>query len=400
MSYTAITLTASGGTFNNYVGYNTYANILALTGSPVTLTANVVINPSVSIGGASFKVRWNADVTLDTFSTSICGVIINQDQVNQSGTFDCYYDGSAWSVQYFADGTDQPQEAQGVNAVAVPVGGTLTLVAGVDKRYQRLVGSPTTLSSNYTVTAATLGVKEGTQFEIEVGGSVTIGANSFTVFGVNVNAAQALSGGVLITATYDGSVWRGVATSKPITGADLSPQAALSVLVNATNASASPTAFPFGVDGGVLQRSGSGLVTSLLSSLNFDSSLRSLKYVAVPVSSAEILAGFTTPIALLPASVGVTNVPLFAVFECIYGSATYAGNLDVVISSAGAAQNAMQQSGLLGFTSSGFTYCTKLVVGSFAEQLVKGAATNMSVLTGNPTTGDSTMIVHLIYVSI
>jgi len=400
MSFLTTTITASGGTIDPYVGFSSVTNVLAITASPVTLTSSLSIIPSVLFEGARFSVRWNADVTIATFSVSICGNVVNQDQVNQSGTFDCYYDGSAWTVYYSADETDQPQEAQGVTAVTVPVSGTLTLVAGKDAANQRLVGSPTTLSAAYTVTAATSGVKAGTTFWVEVGAGVTIGANAYTVFGVALNASQALAGGVLIKATYDGSAWNGVATSNPITGADLSPQAALTVLANATNASASPTAFSFGTDFGVLQRSGTSLVTSLLTASNFGSSLSAVKVSSTSISSAQILTGFTTPIQLLAGTGGVTNVPLFAIFETTYGSATYAANLDVVITSAGSASNAMQQSGLLGFTASGFAYTNKLIVGSYAEQLTKGAATNLSVLTGNPTTGDSTMIVHLIYISI
>ena len=169
MTYLPITLTASGITFDNFLGQNNYGNVV-VSSSAITLVGNVVINPSVAIGDASFRIIWNADVTLSTFSVTICGKTINQDQVNQSGLFDCYYNGSAWSVQYIADGTDLPQQAQGVTAVAVPTSGTLTLVAGVDTTNQRLVGSPTTLVAGYNVTASTTGVKAGSTFVIEIGG--------------------------------------------------------------------------------------------------------------------------------------------------------------------------------------------------------------------------------------
>lgn len=400
MSYTAITLTASGGTFDNYVGYNSYANILILTSSPVTLTGNVVINPSTATLGSSFKVRWNGVVTLSTFSVTICGVTINQDQVNQSGTFDCYYDGSAWSVQYFADGTDLPQEAQGVNAVTVPTSGTLTLVAGVDKKYQRLVGSPTTLVAGYNVTASTSGVKAGSQFLVEVGGSVTNSGNAFTVFGVTISDAQALNGGVLVTATFDGSVWRGVQTSLPLSASQLTAQAALSVVANATNASASPTAFTFGTDGGVLQRSGTSLVASLLSEANFNAKTFPLKYEAIPISSPEILTGFSSPVTILAGVAGKINVPVLVVWETTYNAATYAANLNALITTSGKTDPIIQQNGLLGFTASGYAVTQVLGVGAFQDRVAVNTALEFSVGTGNPTTGDGTLTIHLFYVQL
>jgi hypothetical protein len=399
MTYLPITLLAAGISFDNYLGQNSYGNVL-VNSSAITLVGNVVINPSVSIGGASFKVRGTADVTLSTFSVTICGTTINQDQVNQSGTFDCYYDGSAWSVQYFADGTDLPQNAQGYTSVAVPVSGTLTLTAGASTVNQRLVGSPTVLAGNYNVTAGTSGVKAGSEFMIEIGGGVTIGSNTFTVFGVTVSASQALNGGILIYVYFDGAVWRGLGTSKPISAADLNPQAALSVVVNATNASASPSALAFANDGDVLVRAGTALIAQKLSTSNFDTSTFPLKYISYNLSSPEILDSFTTPVEILAAVVGVTHVPVLVVWETTYGSTPYATNTNGIIRPTGGSAQVVQQNGLLAFTASGFAVNQIIGVGAFTQQLVKGAALEFSTLTGNPTAGDSTIKVHLFYIDL
>ncbi len=110
MNYTRIQITSAGISLDNTTPTGQAINILAYTTAPVTLLGNVVINPTVSAGiPSSFSLRWEANLTLSTFSVVIAGVTLAQDQVNQNGTFSCYYDGTAWSVQYFADGKDQQQ---------------------------------------------------------------------------------------------------------------------------------------------------------------------------------------------------------------------------------------------------------------------------------------------------
>jgi hypothetical protein len=392
-------LLSTGGTLDNVVG-PFYYDLNIYTASNITLTSSFSVTPSINIDGASFKVLWNADVTLGGFTVTICGQTINQDQINQSGTFECYYDNTAWVVQYFADGTDLPQNAQGVTSVSVPTGGTLTLTAGVSTQYQRLVGSPTTLLSNYQVTAGTVGVKPGSSFIVEVAGSVTTGSNTFTVFGVSISPQQALNGGVTVNAYFDGAVWRATQTSKPITASDLGSQSALSVVANATNASASPSALAFANDGDVLVRAGTALLAQKLSTSNFDTSTFPLKYVSYNLSSPEILDSFTTPVEILAAVAGVTHVPVFVVWETTYGSVAYATNTNAVISAAGGSTQVIQQDGLLAFAASGFALTQALQVGSYQTQLVKGAALEFSTLTGNPTAGDSTIKIHLFYINI
>ena len=392
-------LLSTGGTLDNVVG-PFYYDLNIYTASNITLTSSFSVTPSINIDGASFKVLWNADVTLGGFTVTICGQTINQDQINQSGTFECYYDNTAWVVQYFADGSDQPQNAQGVTSVSVPTGGTLTLTAGVSTQYQRLVGSPTTLLSNYQVTAGTVGVKPGSSFIVEVAGSVTTGSNTFTVFGVSISPQQALNGGVTVNAYFDGAVWRATQTSKPITASDLGSQAALSVVANSTNTSASPSALAFANDGDVLVRAGTALLAQKLSTSNFDTSTFPLKYISYNLSSPEILDSFTTPVEILAAVVGVTHVPVFVVWETTYGSTPYATNTNAVISAAGGSTQVIQQNGLLAFATSGFALTQALQVGSYETQLVKGAALEFSTLTGNPTAGDGTIKVHLFYINI
>jgi len=256
MNYTRQTITAPGGTFTSAATMFGYEAFEMYTAGVVTLTGSLSITTSSTIDFETFSIRWNANILLGGFTTTICGITITQDQLNQTGTFTCVYDGLTWNVQYYADGKDQPQIAQGVKTVTVPVGGTLTLTAGVDEAYQRLSG-PVTLTSNYTVIAGA-GVKAGSQFQVEIAGGITIGSNTLTVFGITINANQAFNGEVIIIATYDAltTTWVAASTSKPISAADMNPSTALSVMGNNTNASASPSDITFSINYGVLQRVG------------------------------------------------------------------------------------------------------------------------------------------------
>jgi hypothetical protein len=209
-----------------------------------------------------------------------------------------------------------------------------------------------------------------------------------------------LNGGVTVNAYFDGAVWRATQTSKPINATDLTQQAALSIVANTTNASASPTALPFANDGDVLVRAGTALIAQKLSTSNFDTSTFPLKYVSYNLSSPEILDSFTTPVEILAAVVGVTHVPVFVVWETTYGSTPYATNTNGIIRPTGGSAQVIQQNGLLAFTVSGFAVNQIIGVGAFTQQLVKGAALEFSTLTGNPTAGDSTIKVHLFYIDL
>lgn len=402
MSFIRQQITASGGTVDPFNFGGTYLSYEIWSSGSITLSTSFAITPSTDIAGAFFTVRWEADVTLAAFSVTICGEVINQDQVNQSGTFTCFYDGSAWQVQYFADQTDTPQNAQGNTNVTVPTSGTLTLTAGKDTMFQRFVGSPTVLAGNYVVTANTTGVKAGAMFYCYIGGSVTIGANSFTVFGVSLSATDASNGGLYVIAYYNGSSWIGAATSRQVSAADLSAQAALTVVANATNASAQPTAVPFSTDYGVLQRIGTSLVTSLLSYNNFnETDTFGLRYTSTAISSAAILTSFGSPVSVVQKITGKTLIPILFAIEGTYNAATYAANLNIKLAADTAAVSLAEQNGLLGFTSD-FTTILYPVhdTSSFNPNTVFEKDIQFSTKTGNPTTGDGTLIVKTWYIAI
>jgi hypothetical protein len=401
MTYLPITLTASGITFDNFLGQNNYGNVV-VSSSAITLVGNVVINPSVAIGDASFRIIWNADVTLSTFSVTICGFVISQDQLNQTGTFDCYYDGSAWSVQYFADGTDRPQMYYGVNSFAIPTSGTITLVAGVDKYYQRGVGSPTTLVAGLDITASTSGVKDGAQFFYEVGSGVTIGANAYTAFGQTILASDALNGGAMVIATFDATatVWRSVYINKEVAISQLSTIAALSVLANATNATAVPTAVNAASNGNVLMRRSNALSFAAIASDNFQGSSDSLplKYLAVLIPSADVLTSFATPVTILD-SVAAGGLPIIQsiLFGMTSGGSAYATNTDIGIRPVGGSDDICSYTGALAIGGTDF-YALELIPNAPAVGgVVFGNDIEFYTKTGNPTGGTRNVLIMIIY---
>jgi hypothetical protein len=397
MNYNRITITSAGGTITAKTLINGYEDIEIYSAAPVTLSAAVSITVSDLYPYAQFNIRWNANVSLNTYLLTICGVSITQDALNQTGTFICVYDGSTWSVQYFADGKDQPQAAQGVTDIPVPVGGTKTLTAGVDAAYQRLVGSPTTLTSNYTVTAGTTGIKAGSQFQIDIAGGITIGSNTLTVFGVSINANQALNGGVIIFATFDGvSTWVAASTSRPISTADIDPVTARSVMGNATNATAAPTDITFPTDYGVLQRNGTTLTTGLLTASNFAVGTPIMQLAVTTLSSAQILASFTTPIQLLAAAPNYYIIHKVIAIAS-YGGVAYTTNLDAAVYFNIGADDLYTATGLWGYTSSGGYSFFEYVPASASLQTPKSDPLMIRTLTGNPAAGTGTVQILVYY---
>jgi hypothetical protein len=402
MNYTRQTITAPGGTFTSAASMFGYEAFEMYTAGVVTLTGSLSITTSSTIDFETFSIRWNANILLGGFTTTICGITITQDQINQTGTFTCVYDGLTWNVQYYADGKDQPQIAQGVKTVTVPVGGTLTLTAGVDEAYQRLSG-PVTLTSNYTVTAGT-GVKAGSQFQIELAGGITIGANTLTIFGISINANQALNGGVIIIATYDTltTSWIAASTSRPITTADIDPVTALSVMGNSTNVSASPSDITFSTDYGVLQRSGTALTTALLTANNFDqTSALANKVSVVNISPAQILAFNTTPIVIVPASgINTVNVISSITVSCTFASAIYSGDTSLIAYFPTSADILYEGLSLLTFSTTSITQMNNVNIGSQTYQYVTNQALLLSTGISDPLSGDGTIKVTVIYQTI
>jgi hypothetical protein len=395
MNFITQPITASGGTFNAFLGFDQYINFRTTSSGGVSLTGNVVFNSTVNAGQqASYTILWDATLFLGSFSVTIEGFVMNQADVNQSGRFECFYDGTAWTVQYFADGLDQPQVYFGVESVTVPTSGTLTLTAGVSKYYQRLSGAPTTLIAAYNVTANTAGVKDGTQFFVEIASGTTIGANAFTVFGQTILAADALAGGAMVIATFDATAntWRSVYISKALALTQFPAIAALSVLANATNASAVPTAVPSSTNGQSFMRRGDILRFDFLQADNFSglTELFTPVVVGVDIGSADILTSFTTPVVIADFSnTPGAGYPVFlgALFYMVSGGVAYAANTDIGIRYTGSGDDLASFTGGLAVTPSNDYTHQLFPVAPASGATALGQQIELYTKTGNPTTG-------------
>ena len=404
MNYIRQTITAPGGTFTSEATMFGYEAFEMYTAAAVTLTGSLSITTSSTIDFETFSIRWNANILLGGFTATICGITITQDQLNQTGTFTCVNDGIAWSIQYFADGKDQPQIAQGVATTTVPVGGgTKTLTAGVNEAYQRLTG-PVTLTSNYTVDANTAGIKAGSQFQVEVAGNITLNGNDMTVFGIGINENQAMNGQIIIIATYDAvtNTWLAASTSKPITTADIDPVDPLSVMGNNTNVSASPADITFSSDYTVLQRIGNTLQTALLTYNNFDpTSILANKVSVVNATSAQILASNTTRILIVPASgLNTINVISSITVTCTFGTTAYTGNTDVSVFFPTSSHKLFFGIDLWGFAASGVSQLNNFNVAAQAFQYRANEDLFLETDTADPTGGDGTVKITVIYQTI
>jgi hypothetical protein len=396
MNLQNIALTSAGATADPFTSFGSPYQSYYVSGT-ATLAANVSFASTTSEQGGSYIIWWDADITLSTFSVTIEGQVINQDSLNQGGIFNVYYNGSAWVVSYSANGIEQPQENRGVNSVAVPSGGgTLTLVAGVNNQYQRFSSSAVTLSSNYTVTAATSGVKDGTTFLLDFVGGITNSGNTVTAFGVSIPDAQALAGGMAVLATYDATanVWRAITINKPVTLASLSSQAANSIVGNATNASAVPTAIPITTNGYVLKRESNALVGGLITSSNFDPSILSTQFVKLNITNAQLLTGFTIGGKLVDAAgAGTMVVPINAQLRVVFGSAAFTTNLNFFIGHTGASNSIMRQTGGLGAASTLMFNFFPTTGTINTSQLIENAGLDWGIETGNPAVGTGTSAV-------
>lgn len=404
MVFTPLNITSAGATVDTAIGFGQYSNIEVKSSGLVVLAGNIVFATTTTAGQSAFyRIRWNGEFTLGSFSTTIEGFVINQSDVNQTGTFECYFDGSVWTVQYFADGLEQPQVYYGVQAVTVPTSGTLTLTAGVSKYYQRLSGAPTTLVAAYNVTANTAGVKDGTQFFIEIAGTVTTGVNAFTVFGQTILAADALNGGAMVIATFDAtaSVWRSVYIQKALAITQFPSVAALTVIANGLNSTAVPTAIPADANGKIFMRRAGALRFDWLEADNFSGStqLWAPRLFTGTIASGAILTSNATPVVILSqVTAGGLPILITMLFGMSSGGSAYASHTNIGIRYTGASDDIASFDGALAITGTDY-YSHQLVLEPPAAGAVSwGSDIELYTKSGNPTAGTRS-ILYALYVT-
>jgi hypothetical protein len=384
MGYIEYTITSSGGTLNTYLD-NSYAII---SPAPVTLSAGFAIVPTFPIPYGSIRIRWNTSVNLGGFPLTIGGISVNQDQVNQTGTFELMYDGASYYLQYFPDFTQKPQETYGVTTVTVPAGGgTLTITPGDDTKTYVLQGT-TTLTSNYTVVGSTSGVTAGSSVRVVVSGGITTGSNTVTIFGKTISKYDCLNGGVEVYAEFNATTSTYVATyvNKPVPLGNLDT-----------------TGYVSGDNGKIVSYdfATNSFISSFLSPSSLPSTFKGINITETIVSAAQILTMNTSPIVLLPASgsTSTVEVPLMFIVRYKYNTTAYAANLDVRFQYTGpAATNTLADKiGMLGFGASGLDIVV-LENRNLAVEILLTPNFPLTMLasSGNPTTGDGELFIYTI----
>lgn len=99
------------------------------------------------------------------------------------------------------------ETAYGKTTIAPADNTTVNLVVNTATQYQRVSGSATLSTGNYTITLDTTGATEGDSFLIEYDGTVTIGSFNVVIGGYTFTSNEALVGGLVFNCRFNGTTW-------------------------------------------------------------------------------------------------------------------------------------------------------------------------------------------------
>jgi hypothetical protein len=403
MNYNRYTLVAAGGTVTAAAFISGYEPVQIYSAAAVVLTGALSIDVSDIIPYAPFRVKWNADARVTGFPISIVGNTIAQEYLNQPGMFEGIHNGTAWELQYYPDFIVKPQANESVSVIQIPnAGGTKTLIPGVDSDYIVLEGIPTVLTSNYTVTAITVGVKDRSSFTIQIKAGTTIGANTMTVFGLTIAAIDALNGGVTVIATFYAATntWLSYIVNRTITTSLFPSISALSLVGNATAADAPMTAIPSGGQGALWYQDAGILKSAKLIEDNFGGTLFPTKMTQVALSASAIANSQTSPIKILDGVVGKIH-PLFKVFgNFTFNGVAYTTNLNANIFCPSAADKIMTKDGFWGFVANGIDQMFDFAPSASSTQYVVGENVFLGTQSSNPVAGDGSCKLTILHSTI
>jgi hypothetical protein len=379
-------LTSSGGTLNLYGVDDKYITYVVSTTGTVTLASSFSIVDPLQIPDTPIVVYFNGAVNLNGFTFTICGVTIPQSQLSYSGVFVFIYNGTSYASQYQQDTSETPADNVGVTAVTVSSGGgTTTLTPGVSKSVLTLVGSPTTLSSNYTVALSTTGATAGTTFRTIIKGSITLSGNTLTVGGLSISAYDALNGNAEVISVYNGSSYDSIYINKNI---DLGK--------------ISTSGLGSGDDGKILSydHSTGSYAAGFIAADNFSGSIIPLYFAEVRITAAEVLTlGTAKTIIAAPGAGKAISIAWWEV-QITFNSAAYTTNTSLRLKYAGAGFDAGAQSDILLSTASRTLRADAIVSvssGTTNTQVVENAAVTAYVPSGNPAAGDSDIFIRIWY---
>lgn len=382
MGYIEYVILSTGGTLNT----NLDSSYVITSPAPITLTAGFSIVPLSPIPYASIRIRWNTSVNLGGFPLTIGGISVNQDQVNQTGTFELMWDGTSYYLQYFPDFTKKPQETYGITTITVPAGGgTLTITPGADTKTYVLQGA-TTLTSNYTVVGSTSGVTNGSAVRVVVNGGITTGSNTVTIFGRTISKFDCLNGGVEVFAEFNATTSTYVSTyvNKPV------PLGNLSTTGYVAGDNGKLVSYDFATN---------SFISSFLSPSSLPSTFKGINITETYITSGQLLTSNTTPITLLPASgsVSTVEIPVMIVLRYKYGTTAYTTNTTIDIKYTGpTVTEVVATKNCLGFTVTGIDFVPPVAHGTPVVRISPNYSLQLSTRTGNPAAGDGDLIVYII----
>lgn len=99
------------------------------------------------------------------------------------------------------------ETAYGKTTIAPADNTTVTLTVNSSTKYQRVSGSATLSTGDYTIDVDTTGATEGDEFIVEYDGTVTIGGQAVKVGGYTLTSNEALVGGLVFKCYFNGTTW-------------------------------------------------------------------------------------------------------------------------------------------------------------------------------------------------
>lgn len=141
------------------------------------------------------------------------------------------------------------------------------------------------------------------------------------------------------------------------------------------------------------------LIDSSLNSIDDASSPTVFYNRTVVIPSADVLTSFATPIELIPApSIGKAVFPLRVIAQIDYNSTAYATNTNALVYIDTATKNCYKSTGVLAkTTNSPFFLNQESATGATETQILESKALMFATETGNPTAGNSDVILYITY---
>jgi len=179
-----------------------------VSGTATLSTGNYTISTSSSpTDGKLFYIWYKGRVTYGGgYVVNILGTAFTQQEALSDSLIIVKGNGADFDIVVLKDDLDFYLPYKGVDTYAtVLAGGTLTLEPKLDKKVQIITGSGS-MSGSSTITATAETV--GDEFLIIYNATLTLGANSYTIFGISLTAEEAASGDLSILTSYDGAAWQ------------------------------------------------------------------------------------------------------------------------------------------------------------------------------------------------